>query len=97
MSQLDIAVIVLLIGCLAAAVISFASIEKYLIDRNLMSRDRAAPDLRKIYRAYIESTRHSEGRVGTGLWVHGVFAGLFILTGVIYSIIRLTPLLLEMM
>lgn len=75
------------------AAVSFSIIVKYLFDRNLADRNLAdrnmqAPDLREIYRTYMDHTRKKTGRIGPALWVHGGSAAIFILTGVAYTIFR---------
>ena len=75
----------------AAALIcagSFASIATYLFDRGLADRNERSPDIRVYYQAYMTSTKKEQGRVGTAFWIHCVSAGVFVCTGVGYTIFR---------
>lgn len=76
---------------LVAAVVSagsFSVIARYLFDRGLADRDMRAPDVRALYRLYIMHTRQQTGRIGLAIWIHFVSAGVFILTGTGYTIVR---------
>ena len=70
------------------AAVSFSTIAKYLFDRGLADRNLQAPDIRVLYKAYIAHTRKKTGRIGGAFWVHSVSAGIFISTGVVYTIYR---------
>jgi hypothetical protein len=75
----------------AAAVIaagSFSIIARYLFDRGLADRSAKAPNILVLYKTYLAQTRKQTGRIGTAFWVHSGSAGLFILTGVVYTIVR---------
>jgi hypothetical protein len=88
--------IVLIVMALAAAVAAgaFSTIATYLFDRGLADRHHFSPDIRLLYRTYISQTRQESGRIGRALWIHGLGAGIFILTGTIYAIVRVVlPLL----
>ena len=67
---------------------SFSVIAKYLFDRGLADRNERAPDIRIYYRTYLTATRKESGRVGVVFWMHCVAAGIFICTGVGYTIFR---------
>jgi hypothetical protein len=70
------------------AAASFSMIVRYLFDRGLADRSMQTPDLRKMYRTYMNHTRKETGRMGTALWIHGGSAAIFILAGVAYTIFR---------
>jgi hypothetical protein len=75
----------------AAAVIaagSFSIIARYLFDRSLADRNALAPNILGIYKTYIEHTKKKTGKIGGAFWVHSVSAGIFISTGVAYTIGR---------
>ena len=42
-----------------------------------------------LYKTYIVHTKQKTGRIGIAFWVHSISAGIFIATGVIYTIGRL--------
>ena len=68
---------------------SFRSvIARYLFDRGLADRNAKAPNILVFYKTYMTQTRKQTGRIGTPFWVHSVSAGIFILTGVVYTIFR---------
>ena len=82
-------IIVILMGLAAlVAAVSFSIVVRYLFERGLADRNMQAPDLREIYRTYMNQTRKENGRVGPALWIHGGSAAFFIFTGVAYTIIR---------
>jgi len=85
----DIAIVALMGLAAIVAAASFSVIVRYLFDRGLADRSMQAPDLREIYRTYMNQTRKENGRVGTALWIHGGSAAIFIFTGVVYTIFRL--------
>ena len=72
----------------ALAAGTFAWIGRYLFDHGLADPNDRSPDIRRLYRAFIRHTRHTTGRVGIALWIHGAAAGLFIATGVAYTLVR---------
>jgi len=81
--------IVILMGLAAfVAATSFSIIVRYLFDRGLADRNMQTPDLREIYRTYMNQTRKENGQVGPALWIHGGSAAIFIFTGVAYTIVR---------
>ena len=88
MTATDTAIVILMGMAAIVAAVSFSIIVKYLFDRNLADRNMQAPDLREIYRTYMDHTRKKTGRIGPALWVHGGSAAIFILTGVAYTIFR---------
>ncbi len=67
---------------------AFSVIAGYLFDRGLADRNAKMPDIRVFYKTYMAQTRRETGRIGTAFWVHSVSAGIFILTGVVYTIAR---------
>lgn len=67
---------------------SFAIIARYLFDRGLADRKAAAPDIRVFYKTYMAHTKSDTGRIGRAFWVHSVSAGIFIFSGVVYTIGR---------
>lgn len=89
MNTTDIIILTLMAGTAVVAVVAFASIAKYLFDRDLANRSNPAPNLVDFYKTYVAHTRRTTGRIGMAFWIHCVFAGLFITIGVIYTIIRL--------
>jgi len=70
------------------AAVSFSIIVRYLFERGLADRNMRTPDLREIYRNYMNHTRKENGRIGPALWIHGGSAAIFIFTGVVYTIFR---------
>ena len=84
--------IVILAGMAVAAVTAasaFAAITRFLFDRGLADPRATAPaDILAMYKTYAARTRKATGRVGLPLWIHGVSAGLFILMGVGYALMR---------
>ena len=81
----------ILVGMGLAAVVaagSFSVIARYLFDRGLADRNAKAPNILDLYKTYMAQTRKQNGRIGTAFWVHSGSAGLFILTGVVYTIVR---------
>ncbi len=67
---------------------SFAAIAKYLFDRGLADRNARSPDIRVYYQTYMAATKKENGRVGTAFWIHCVAAGVFVCTGVGYTVFR---------
>lgn len=67
---------------------SFSIIARYLFDRGLADRNAKAPNILVWYKTYMAQTRKQTGRIGTPLLLHSVSAGIFILTGVGYTIVR---------
>ncbi len=88
MTTADCIVLIVMAGAAAAAAASFATIAKYLFDRKLADRHQSSPDIRLLYRTYMAQTRKESGRIGSALWIHGLCAGIFILTGMVYTIVR---------
>jgi hypothetical protein len=68
---------------------SFTIIARYLFDRGLADRSALAPNIIDFYKIYIAHTKHKTGRIGGAFWVHSASTGVFIATGVIYTIGRL--------
>lgn len=67
---------------------SFSIIARYLFDRGLADRDTLAPNIMAVYKTYIAHTQKTAGRIGVPFWIHSVSAGIFISTGVAYTIGR---------
>jgi len=67
---------------------SFSIIARYLFDRGLADRNTLKPNILDLYKTYIAHTRKKTGRIGVAFWVHSVSAGIFISTGVFYTIGR---------
>lgn len=76
-------------GACVVAAGSFASIARYLFDRNLADRNAATPNIIDFYKTYIAHTRKTTGRIAATFWVHCASTALFITTGVVYTIFRL--------
>jgi hypothetical protein len=75
-----------------AAVVSagaFSKIAKFLFDRGLADNNAPVPNIMVFYKRYMVHTRKQTGRIGGIFWVHSISAGIFICTGVIYTIFRL--------
>jgi hypothetical protein len=71
-----------------AAAGSFSIIARYLFDRGLADPNTKRPDILAFYKAYMAHTRKQTGRIGGAFWVHSISAGVFIATGVAYTIGR---------
>jgi len=81
--------ILILMGIAAViAAGSFSIIARYLFDRGLADRNAQVPDILVFYKTYMAHTKKQTGRIGTAFWVHCVSAGVFITTGVFYTIGR---------
>lgn len=89
--------VIILAGMAVSAIVAavaFAAITRYLFDRGLADRHAAAPDILAMYKTYAAHTRKTGGGVGLPLWIHAFAAGLFVATGVGYTIVRFVlPLL----
>jgi hypothetical protein len=81
---------ILIVMGLAAAIAagSFSAIARYLFDHGLADRNAKAPNMLVWYKTYMAQTRKQTGRIGTPFWIHSGSAGIFILTGVMYTIVR---------
>ena len=88
MTATDTAIVILMGVAALVAAVSFSIVVRYLFERGLADRNMQAPDLREIYRTYMNQTRKENGRVGPALWIHGGSAAIFIFTGVAYTIVR---------
>lgn len=71
-----------------SAAVAFSIIARYLFDRGLADRNTQTPDIRFFYKAYMAHTKKKTGRIGAAFWVHSISAGIFISTGVAYTIFR---------
>ncbi len=67
---------------------SFSIIARYLFDRGLADPNVRKPDILGFYKTYMAHTKKETGRIGGAFWVHSVAAGIFISTGVVYTIGR---------
>jgi len=67
---------------------SFSIIAQYLFKRGLADRNALAPNIMALYKTYIAHTKKKTGKIGGAFWVHSVSAGIFISTGVAYTIGR---------
>ncbi len=88
MSQLDFIALALLGASALAAVGSFAVIANYLFDHGLADRRDPVPNLITLYKKYRDHTRAASGRAAPMLWVHLASAGVFILTGTVYVVLK---------
>ena len=88
MTTADTIVLIVMGLAAVAAAGSFSAIARYLFDRKLADRHDCSPDIRLLYRTYMSQTKHESGRIGRALWIHGLGAGIFILTGTVYTIVR---------
>jgi hypothetical protein len=70
------------------ATVSFSRIAGYLFSHGLADPRALHPDIRSVYQTYITHRRKVDGRIGVVFWIHSVSAGLFICTGVVYTVIR---------
>jgi hypothetical protein len=70
------------------AAITFSRITGTLFAHGLADPHVADPNIKRLYMAYIRHRRQTDGRIGALFWIHGVSAGLFIVTGVVYSVFR---------
>lgn len=95
MNRLDYTFIVLLGAALAAAVFSFALIEKYLLAHRLIDRSASHPDVIGFYKKYIGHTKEHGGRIGRPFLIHAFSAAAFMLLGAVYVILRLAPWILS--
>ena len=77
------------------AAYSFAVIEKYLIDHNLVNRKASYPNVLDFYKKYTADTKIKTGLIGPWFWVHICSAAVFILLGMLYAVFRLTPYILS--
>ena len=75
-------------GSAAIAAGSFFVIAEYLFGRGLADRNAPVPDILGLYKTYMRHTKAKTGRIGGAFWVHSASAGMFILTGVVYTIVR---------
>jgi hypothetical protein len=85
----DYAIIIVMGVAAVIAAGSFSVIANYLFDRGLADRNHASADIRRFYKIYITQTKQASGRIGSAFWVHGVSVAIFILTGVIYTVVRM--------
>ena len=77
------------------AAYSFAVIEKYLIAHDLVNRQASYPNVLDFYKKYAADTKNETGRIGRWFWIHICFAAVFILLGIFYVVLRLTPYILS--
>ena len=84
----DYTILIVMGVAVAIAAGSFSIIARYLFDRGLADRNALAPNIIDLYKTYIAHTRKMTGRIGAAFWIHSVSAGIFISTGVFYTIGR---------
>jgi hypothetical protein len=84
----DYTVLIVLGVAVVIAAGSFSVIARYLFDHGLADRNTLAPNIIDLYKTYIAHTKKKTGRIGVAFWVHSVSAGVFISTGVFYTIGR---------
>ena len=84
----DYTILIVMGVAVAIAAGSFSIIARYLFDRGLADRNALAPNIIDLYKTYIAHTRKMTGRIGVAFWIHSVSAGIFISTGVFYTIGR---------
>ena len=83
-----------ILGVLAiGAAYSFAAIEKYLLEHGLMKRGDPLSSVIDIYKKYARHTKENTGRIGRWFGIHVGFAGVFILLGVVYTVVLLSAYL----
>lgn len=88
MNQLDYIAIALLGGAALVAAGSFSAIANYLFDHELADRRDPVPNIIALYKKYRDHTRAASGRVAPLLWVHITAVGVFIVTGMVYVILK---------
>jgi hypothetical protein len=94
MSQTDITILVLMVIAAVVSAGSFSAIVRYLFEHGLADPNDRKPNILAFYKQFIAHTKKQMGRIGNAFWVHIVFAAVFILVGVGYTIYRwVLPLL----
>lgn len=88
MTGADFTITMVMIAAAVVSAGSFSVIAGYLFNRGLADRNVRAPDIKALYRLYIMHTRKQTGRIGIAIWIHFVSAGVFVLTGTVYTIVR---------
>lgn len=88
MQTMDYAAILGMAATAIAAAVSFGMIANTLFEHRLADRNDPRPNLLKLYREYRRHTREQAGRVNPLLWVHFAAVGLFVFTGVAYTLAR---------
>ena len=88
MTTTDWIILALMGAAAGVALVAFALLTRYLFDRGLADPDAAAPNIVDFYKRFIQHTRKETGRIGGAFWVHTIAAGVFITTGVVYTIAR---------
>ena len=88
MNQLDYIAAALLGATALLAAGSFAVIADYLFAHGLADRRQPLPNIIDLYKKYRDHTRGQTGRVNPWLWMHLTAVGAFILTGMVYVILR---------
>ena len=87
----------LFIGVMAVlaigAAFSFAAIERYLLQHGLMKRGDPLSSVIDIYKKYAHHTKEHSGHIGRWFGIHVAFAGVFILLGVVYTVVVLSAYL----
>ena len=88
MTTMDFAAIAGMGMAAVVSAVSFGMIANYLFDHGLADRNDAFPNLITLYRKYKQHTKAKTGQVNPLLWIHAAAAGVFILTGVAYTLAR---------
>lgn len=88
MNTNDIIILFVMAAAAMAAAGSFAAIAKYMFDRGLADQKQPTLNIIEFYKTYLAHTRKATGRIGGVFWIHSISAGIFIATGVGYSIAR---------
>ena len=88
MQTMDYAAIFGMAVAAAAAAVSFGLIANYLFEHRLADRNDPFPNLLDFYRQYRRHTREKTGRSHPLLWIHLGAVGLFVVTGVAYTVAR---------
>ena len=88
MNQLDFIAAALLGASALLAVGSFAVIANYLFAHGLADRREPPLNIIDLYKKYRDHTRGQTSRVNPWLWMHLTAVGAFILTGMVYVILR---------
>lgn len=88
MQTMDYAAILAMAAAAIAAAVSFGLIANTLFEHRLADRNDTRPNLLALYREYRRHTLEQTGRVNPLLWVHLAAVGLFVSTGVAYTLAR---------
>ena len=84
----DYAILMVMGVAAAIAAGSFSVIAGYLFERGLADRNAPVPNILGLYKTYMRHTKAKTGRIGGAFWIHSGSMGIFISTGVVYTIVR---------